>query len=269
MNYHAAIRGLIAEARQSIRFKGLSKGKRIALTIALIPLIVSAFFSVVSYYAVLFLYKGLTAPVDFLHKIVKDEAKDVKHATQFAIYWLTFPIVFFFYLLQSLAAIFFYFQWFGLMVAMYLVTLGGVRFQPFLSEVEYNGEKVNWKLTPGEKGTFTFAIITLAAYACVIVGALAAFGAEIEEALILCGLGGATAGVMLVIVNPLLFKKTVASDEPTPEPVRPVVKPAEPVTRPVVRPVDPVARPARPVVKPAEPVEPLEVDDLSDDLSDD
>lgn len=174
--------------------------KKVLLIIGLIPLILSTFASVVSYYVLLFFYKGFAAPLEFLHKLVKEEAKDVKHATQFAIYWLAFPFIFFLYVLQSFAAFLFYFQWFGVMVNMYLVTLGGVKFQPFVMDVNYE-EEPQWSLTPGRTGVTVFTVLLIFFDALIALGILVT-----EEEL--SGFGVIGVLVMLLIVNPLLFKKT-------------------------------------------------------------
>lgn len=140
MDYHAPIKGLIKEARESTRIKEMSLVARIIVTILLVPFIILAFLNIVYYYITLFFFKAFTSPIQYLHNIVKEEAKDVKHATQFAIYWLTFPYIFFMYVIQSFTAFSFFFIWFNCMLSTYIATLGGVRFQPFLLDVKYDVE---------------------------------------------------------------------------------------------------------------------------------
>ena len=221
MNYQAAVQGLIAEAKRGVRFQGMGSAKKVLLIIGLIPLIVYTFFSVVSYYVLLFFYKGFTAPLEYLHRIVKDESKDVKHATQFAVYWIAFPFVFFLYVMQSFAAFMFYFQWFGLMVCMYLVTLGGVKFQPFLMDVKYD-EETHWVLTPGNTGTTVFTVFLIFFDALIALGILLA-----DSFPGLAAIGALGVMVMLFLVNPLTFKKHALVAAPVVEEEAPAEEVAE------------------------------------------
>ena len=140
MDYHAPIKGLIREARLGVRFKNMSPVVKIIVKILLIPFIIITFFSIAYYYITLFFFKAFASPIQYLHNIIKNEAKEVKHASQFAIYWLTFPYIFALYVIQSFTAFSFFFLWFGCMLNTYIVTLGGVKFQPFLLDVKYSEE---------------------------------------------------------------------------------------------------------------------------------
>ena len=214
MNFGVPIAGLIKEAKRGIRFKELSSGKKGLLIFGLVPLIISAFCSIASYYVLLFFYKGLASPLEYLHNVIKKEAKEVKHAAQFALYWLTFPFVFGLYVLQSFVAILFYFQWFTVMINVYLVTLGGVKFQPFIMETDYETE-VNWKLSPSKLGTIIYTYVLFGLYLLSYVGVAVVV---IENEVSLLSVSVLLITVMLTLVNPLLFKKKeiVVSDSEIP-----------------------------------------------------
>ena len=216
MVYQKAIKGLIAEAKQGLRFQELDTTRKVLLIIGLVPLIILTALLVAEYYILLFFYKGFAAPLDYLHKLVKDEAKDVKHATQFAIYWLAFPFIFFLYVLQSFAAFLFYFLWFEVMVSMYLVTLGGVKFQPFLMDAKF-GDEIYWELKPRDTGITVFTVLLIIFDLLVAVNGLYTLGIleifESYEIYEITSYGILGVAIMLFIVNPLLFKKTSLDDD--------------------------------------------------------
>ena len=62
------------------------------------------------------------------------------------------------YAFQALTATLFYFQWFGLMLNVYLVTLGGVKWQPFLLEAKYD-EEVEWDLKPSDNHVKVYVLV--------------------------------------------------------------------------------------------------------------
>lgn len=199
MIYQKAAKHLLTQAFKDNRFKGMDKWLQVVIKIGLIPLYILTFFSLAWYYVTLFFYRGITSPVEYLHRIIKDEAKDVKHATQFAIYWLAFPFVFFLYVLKSMASIMFYFLWFSLMLCVYLVTLGGVRFQPFLMDVTFEEENYDLIKKPGLVGTMVFTGILYFFYLLFLMGVI------VVPQIMPIGQYGML--LMLLIVNPIVFRK--------------------------------------------------------------
>ena len=210
--YQTAINGLISEARKGVRFQEMNKTTKVLLIIGLVPLIVSTFLLVATHYILLFLYKGFAAPIDFLNKVVKDESKDIEHSSKFAIYWLVIPVISFFYVLQSFVAFVFYFHWFVLIVNMYLVTLGGVRFQPLIMDATYpEDENVRYYFAPGDTGVKVFMILLIIFDVLTAINGLFTVGIiepyEVYELYEFTSLGLIGVFVMLFIVNPILFKK--------------------------------------------------------------
>ena len=159
MDYSLLVKGLFKEAKQLVQFKKLTTCKKVFAIIALVPLIVSTFCSYITYYVTLFLYKGIVSPLDFLHKIVRSEGQEVKHATQAVIYWISWPVIFSLYLLNSFFTILFYFNWFVLMLNTYLVTLCGVRWQPFVTDATYEDVELESKNTDAQVNIFILITI--------------------------------------------------------------------------------------------------------------
>lgn len=202
MDYSLLVKGLRNEAKKNVQFKKLTPTKRVLAIIALIPLIVSTFFSFISYYVTLFFYKGIISPLDFLHKLVRTEGQEVKHATQAIIYWIAFPFIFFFYALNSLYAVMFYFSWFGLMLNTYLVTLGGVRWQPFMTDAKYEEVELVSKNTDEEVNKFAQIIFIFAA---LVVGGIV-LSLLHPIFLVVTGVGAILWSIYVYIVCPVKLK---------------------------------------------------------------
>ncbi len=70
-----------------------------------------------------------------------DSKKDgVEHATQVVIYFVCLPTIFSQQILLAFASFAFYFQWFGLVLGAYIMTLGAVRWQPVITEATFDAE---------------------------------------------------------------------------------------------------------------------------------
>ena len=207
MNYHSLIKSLVAEAKSGLQFKRMNPVLKVFVKIALIPLFVLAFLGVCGFYLTLFLYKAISSPLDHLHKVVKGEGKEVKHATQFAVYWISWPCLFILYLFQAAMAITFYFQWFFVMLTVYLATLGGVKWQPFLMDASYPNEE-SYVVQPGQGGIITFLVFTLVFYSFISSGVMLCLDEYFAEfGSVVAVLGFLGVNVMLFIVNPACFKK--------------------------------------------------------------
>ena len=200
MNYGALIKGLFAEARRGIRFEEMNIIGKIMAVFGLLPFIILSAFSAAGFYVTLFFYKALTAPIEFLHKTVREEGQQVKHATQVIVYWIGFPLVFFLYAFVAFLTIGFYFQWFFLMLLIYITTLGGVKWQPFVSEAKYD-EEVDYECFPGVTGTSIFVVILAVLFLLFVVSILFDLY-EVQGLFIILYM------VTAIVVNLLLFKKT-------------------------------------------------------------
>lgn len=204
MDYIGVIRGLFKEAKKNEQFKDMSSFARITIKIALFPLSLLILIAKAYYYVTFFVYRGFFLPLEHLHTIVKKEGQEVKHATQFIIYWIAFPLIFLLYVFQALFAVSFYFQWFILMTLVYLKSLSGVRWQPFLTEVRYDEEHV-YEYKHSSTAVGAFITLLLVSYAAIIICIIA------EEGLFMVWSFMALFAVMC-LVNPLLFKKSEITD---------------------------------------------------------
>ena len=199
MDYIGVIRGLFKEAKRDEKFQDMSSVARIIIKVGLFPLAVLAFLAKAYYYVNFFIYKGFFLPLEHLHAVVKKEGQEVKHGTQVIIYWIAFPLIFFMYIMQALFAVGFYFQWFVVMTLVYLKSLGGVRWQPFLNEVSYEEEHV-YINKHGKASVGVFATLLVISYLGIIVGFIVTnYGLFVFSIWLTL--------ITLFILNPLLFRK--------------------------------------------------------------
>ena len=227
MDYGYLIKALKDEAKQNIQFSRMNKGPRILARLITLPWLVAVMGAVLSYYVTLFFYKACLTPVQHLHNIMRKEGEVVKHGTQVVIYWIAFPIIFDLYILLSLATVAFYFQWFQVMVCMYFATLGGVKWQPFITDATF--EERAWVLKPSDKAANRWSIICLLAPIGlgVLFGigfGISAVGAGIEDigviitilgglVMVVAGIGLAAYSVFLLLSPVFYFRKEEAVEE--------------------------------------------------------
>ena len=137
MNYLALVKGLIKEATAMKQYKALGTPFSVFAFIVNLPNIISAFFAVISYVCMTFLYNGVTAGVQYLEKWVDERRKGMHPGVEAVFTLVVMPTIFFFHVMLSSFAFFFYIAWFCLQINMFLATLGGTRWQPFIMEASF------------------------------------------------------------------------------------------------------------------------------------
>ena len=137
MNYSALIKGLVAEMKQGKRLAKMSTPVKIILIIILIPFIVGFALSKFAYAVTLFFYKMISAPAEYLQNWLTSQKDGVQHATQAVMYAVCLPTIFGLQVMLSFNAFAFYFQWFFLQIQAYIVTLGGITWQPYITDAKF------------------------------------------------------------------------------------------------------------------------------------
>lgn len=220
MDYSLKMKGLLKEVWKFPQYKRMELWVKIIIIFFMIPLIISVAAGLVIYNILLFFYNAITSPLHYLHEVIRKEGDHVKPLAQAAIYLICFPIVFVMYITISFLSLVFYFLWFGLMLDLYLLTLGGIKWQPYISDAKYE-EEVEYEYTPGQKGQRIFAITLAACFAVTVLCILIFFvlGYTIPDILtmyadddyiillILIYIAQFTSIIFLNIVNPCLFRK--------------------------------------------------------------
>lgn len=132
MNYYEHIKKINAQIFVFTNYKKLNLPLKILCGIATLPFSISCLFILGLYYLSLVIYYCIKSPLDYLHSFVKNEGKEVKHATQFIIYFIAFPTIFIANILLSLISCLFFIYNLFINIYGYLATLGGINYIPFL-----------------------------------------------------------------------------------------------------------------------------------------
>ena len=142
MDYLKLLNGLKTEFFEAgkAKYESLNIVVRVLLTLVFIPLRVSFFFARLTYWFTWFFFKCLATPVDYLQSWLKAQKDEVHPATQAVLYFVCIPVIFTQQIMLAMNAFAFFFQWFGLMISAYVMTLGAVRWQPVISEAVFDAE---------------------------------------------------------------------------------------------------------------------------------
>ena len=140
MDYAKLVKKLIADMKKGVQYNRMSLPAKIFAIIGVVPLIVSFVLTTLCYWITLFFYKMLSAPAEQLQHWLTSQKDDVQHATQAVMYWICMPFIFFLQVLLSLNAMSFYIIWFSLMVQGYLLTFGGIKWQPFIMDATFDDD---------------------------------------------------------------------------------------------------------------------------------
>ncbi len=212
MNYQQQLKSLLAEAKEGLRYADMSSGTRAFTIIAMLPIYAITCILIASYYVLLFLYNAFLSPTSYLEQWVEEKQDQVQHATQAVLYFVCMPFIFFCRVIISFMSFYFYFLWFEIMVFTYLSTLGGIMWQPSINTATFDGEHT-FVLKPGETGTTVFSILSFGACALYVLLLLLMYVGEIWDLYEFCNLIGWIYFAMILLVNPILFKKTEVSEE--------------------------------------------------------
>lgn len=167
MDFGLLIKGLKEEAKRNVQFARMKKFPRFLARVLTLPALIGVMFAFACYYLTLFVYKACLTPVTYLHNILKGE-KNNNQGVQVVVYLIGFPVVLQLYVYLAFATVSFYFQWFVIMVLMEFATLNGVKFQPIITEANYDYERV-WELKPTEKKANNWALSVILRFPLAII----------------------------------------------------------------------------------------------------
>ena len=212
MEYQSLIKNLLNEAKEGIRYNQLEKPMRILTIIAMLPVLALNCILIAMYYVLLFFYNALLCPVNYLEKWQEQKKDTVKHATQAVIYLVSTPFIFFCRAILSFVSFYFYFLWFEIMAVTYLSTLGGIKWQPFINTATFD-KKYNWELKPNANGTKIYGVVSFIMFVLWLLFALIVEVAGIYELSSVGTFITVVYFVTIIVVNPILFKKTEKVEE--------------------------------------------------------
>ena len=108
MKFFEAANRLACEVLSLKRYKKMHIALAVFVGIFLAPFYIGFFFAVGFLYLFSILFALLQAPLSYLHGVVREEGDRVKTATQFIIYFVSWPLLFFLYVMYAMLTVFIY-----------------------------------------------------------------------------------------------------------------------------------------------------------------
>ena len=214
MDVISKMQGLINEAKKGIQFKRMNAFEKVIIILGLLPIIACTLVVMLLLYMTNFFYKIFLTPLEKLHNVIKEERNEIKHATQFWLYVVSWPLIFTMYIYKASMSFALSVQWFILMIFAYLVTLGGVKWQPFLHEADYSVQE-DYDLKPSKVGVAIFVTILTVLYLIQIVCVIGIRSTQIDmgyAAYVVNYYSNIAVLVMMFVINPLVFRKVKKAD---------------------------------------------------------
>ena len=165
MNYSALQKNLFSEVFSGKQYALLPPAIRVLAFIGMLPFIIIAFSYTISYAIYNFIFNVLSAGVAYLENWVHEERRSVKPATEAVLYFITAPTIFFMQVLLSLFAIAFFFIWFFLQCVLYIATLGGIRFQPYINHASFGKVTDGFTASSNPVALLVVSVIAFSLYA--------------------------------------------------------------------------------------------------------
>ena len=139
MDYLKLLKGLKKEWKEAgrARYKKLPIAFRIIFTVLFIGLRISFFFARLAYWFTWFFFKGFSAPADYLEAWLKAQKDTVGQIAQAVLYLVCMPAIFSMRIVLAFNSFAFFFQWFGLELTAYILTLGATKWQPVVTDAEF------------------------------------------------------------------------------------------------------------------------------------
>ena len=147
IDYTQKATNLLKEAFTLKKYKAMPLLLAILTGICMIPVLFADLIVAGFVYLFGFFFNLALAPIKFLHAILSNEGKDLKHATQFVIYFLSWSIVFAGYVYLAVSVFFLSFFYAILSMLTYICSLGGFKFHTSPDiEPEHIKKEVNGKM---------------------------------------------------------------------------------------------------------------------------
>ena len=143
-NYIKGVTAVVKEAQKLKKYKAMPLAFAIVVGVLMLPLAIAAIIFGVALYVIGYIYYVASSPTQKLHELLRNEGKELKHASQFIIYFLSWGFVFGAYALLFGFAVMLNILYTLFVILAYVATLGGFKFHAFVTEedisVEVDGE---------------------------------------------------------------------------------------------------------------------------------
>ena len=136
MNYDVKMKNMILELLKFKQYKRMHLAFKILVAILEFPFILLLLLSVGSFYLTYAIFRSISELIDFINNLIKEEGKEVKHASQFIIYFFGFPVILIGTIFTSGLTFFIFFEFLFSSIFGEVVSLHGFKFQPFISQTD-------------------------------------------------------------------------------------------------------------------------------------
>ena len=136
MNYGVKMKNMILEILKFKQYKRMNLAFKILVAILELPFVLLLLLSVGSFYLSYAFFRLISEPIDFINNLIKEEGKEVKHASQFIIYFFGFPVVLIGTVFTSVLTFFIFLEFLLSSIYGEVVSIHGFKFQPFISKAD-------------------------------------------------------------------------------------------------------------------------------------
>ncbi len=145
IDIHEKMFALLKEAFKFKKYKAMHPCLAVFTGILMLPFVAMSFLATALLAILCFTFSVFASPIKFLHNMVSNEGKDVKHGTQIVVYLISWPTIFLFYVMVS-ALLLFIIPVYALTSILYYVwTLGGFKFHVLINKADDISIEVNGK----------------------------------------------------------------------------------------------------------------------------
>ena len=119
---------LTKEALKLKKYKAMHPVLAVFTGIFMLPFILMAALVIVNYVIIAYLRNVCASPIRALHGLVNSEGKEVRHAPQTVIYFISWPTIFLLYFMEAIMIPLLTISYTLASICVYICTLGGVKF---------------------------------------------------------------------------------------------------------------------------------------------
>ena len=211
MNYSTLFKSFKTELSKVIQYKRVGSPFNAFAIVATIPFWILWGVTVFAQSVLLFVFKCVASSNDYLESWVNDSKKDIKPLTEAVLYFVTMPFIFLNKIVLSLFSIAFYLVWFFSTCYAYIATLGGIRWQPFISDADYESD-INIKATTNKIAGGVIVTIGFSFFCLWVLLYIIARIAGDYDILKVANVFDWIYTLYMVIAIPITFKKSVSNN---------------------------------------------------------
>jgi hypothetical protein len=136
INFFEKLSRLTKEAFAFKKYKAMPSVLAVFAGILMIPFVIASFLAIASFAVLSFSFTVAASPVKSLHALVNKEGKEVRHATQFIVYFISWPFIFFCYVMMTVLLLLIIPTYTLLSILLYVWSFGGFKFHLFMNEAD-------------------------------------------------------------------------------------------------------------------------------------